>query len=205
MNQGRKQKRVQRAPEKIEESLSYTVEVRDKEGRVLQRISAPSRSYVEQWNQLINLQATQATKTVKDTDGVDQACEPDSNTLKAYAPIGVTAHGIRVGKGTTAVAIDDYALEIPSAEGVGVDQFNHQGMIFSLPAVAAPSCSFTARRTMINNSGATITGVREIGCYIRAENGSALSFLGFRDVLGSGCDVPDGGAITVEYTIGVTV
>ncbi len=199
MNREKKQKRV------LRESLSYTVEVRDKEGRVLYRICAPSRSFVEQWNQLINLQATQATKTVKDTGGVDRACEPDSNTLKANAPITFTNYGIRVGKGSTAVAIDDYALESPLAEGVGVDQLNHQQMIFSLPAVAAPSCSFTARRTMLNNSGATITGVREIGCYLMAKNGAVWYFLGFRDVLGSGCDVPDGGAITVEYTIGVTV
>ncbi|GAJ05789.1 unnamed protein product, partial [marine sediment metagenome] len=65
MKQEKKHK-VQRIPKEIKESLSYTVEVRDKEGRVLQRISAPSRSYVQQWNQLINVHASQAGKIVKD-------------------------------------------------------------------------------------------------------------------------------------------
>ncbi|GAI77408.1 unnamed protein product, partial [marine sediment metagenome] len=49
MNQEKKQKQVQPTSKKVEESLSYAVEVRDKEGRVIQRISAPSRSYVQQW------------------------------------------------------------------------------------------------------------------------------------------------------------
>jgi len=205
MKQEKKQKRVQRAPEKIEESLSYTVEVRDKEGQIIKCISAPSRSYVEQWNQLINLQASQSTKTVKDTGGTDRACEPDARTLRADGVITQVARGIRVGKGTTAVAIDDYALETPLAEGVGVDQLNHQQMIFSLPAVAAPSCSFTARRTMINNSGATISGINEIGCYHESKNGALWYFLGFRDVLPGPVSVPNGGSITVIYTIAATV
>ncbi|GAJ22087.1 unnamed protein product, partial [marine sediment metagenome] len=72
MKQEKKQK-VQRTNKKVEKSLSYTVEVRDKDGRVLQRISAPSRSYVQQWNQILNVQAAQASKTVKDTGGEDRS------------------------------------------------------------------------------------------------------------------------------------
>ena len=64
--------RVQRT-RKLEESLSYTVEVRDKEGRLIQHISAPSRSYVQQWNQILNVQATQANKTIKDIEGNNQS------------------------------------------------------------------------------------------------------------------------------------
>jgi len=202
MKQEKKQKPVQR---KKEESLSYTVEVRDKEGLVIQRISAPSRSYVEQWNQILNVQAAQADKTVKDTDGVSIARAPGANP-RADAPIGYIGYGLRVGKGTTAVGIDDYALESPCGEGTGTDEFNHQAVTFTVPSVVGSTCSFTVKRIMINNSGATITGIREIGCYMTmGVSGSSGLALGFRDVLPSAVYVPHGGSITVTYTIKATV
>lgn len=201
MNQEKKQKRVQPAPEKIE-SLSYTVEVRDKEGRVLQHISAPSRSYVEQWNQLLNIQASGTSKTFKDTEGNDQSQAPTATILIALAPEMQIRYGIRVGKGTTAVAIDDYALESPCGEGTGLDEFNHQASQATEPSVAGSTCSFTIKRTLINNSGATISGIKEIGSYVRVGTYYAL---GFRDVLPSAVYVPNGGAITVTYTFKVTV
>ncbi len=206
MKQGKQQKRVQRIPEELKESLSYTVEVRDKEGRVIQRISAPSRSYVQQWNQLVNVHASQVNKTVKDIDGVDRTVKTYSSTLLANAPISNVDYGLRVGKGTTAVAITDYALETPCGEGTGTDEFNHQLVEFTEPSVAGSTCSFEIVRTMINNSGAAIS-VGEIGCYIIAweDGGGSESFLGFRDVLPSAVDIPDGGSITVTYTIAVTV
>ena len=199
--QEKKQKRVQ--PK--EESLSYTVEVRDKEGRVLQRISAPSRSYVQQWNQLLNVHASQTNKTVKDTGGVDRDINKADITLRTSVAIGFVDGGIRVGKGTTAVVITDYALESPCGEGIGADEFNHQAVEFTAPSVIASTCSFTLTRTMINNSGATISGIKEIGCYHLMEGASNYYALAFRDVLGSPVSIPDGGSITVTYTIAVTV
>ena len=109
---------------------------------------------------------------------------------------------LRVGKGTTAVAIDDYALESPCEEGTGTDEFNHQAMGKTEPSVIGSTCSFTVTRAMVNNSGATISGIREIGSYVR---GYDWYFLGFRDVLGGPVSIPDGGAITVTYTLSVTV
>lgn len=205
MKQEKKQKRIQRAPEKIEESLSYTVEVRDREGRVLQHISAPSRSYVEQWNQLVNILATSGSGYVRDTDDVETEILARDELLDMDAGIGVINHGIRVGKGTTAVAIDDYALETPLGEGTGTDEFNHQAVTFTVPSVVGSTCSFTAKRIMVNNSGATISGIREIGGYLHSWRLVDLYNLGFRDVLPSAVSVPDGGSITVTYTIKVTV
>lgn len=199
-----KQKRVQPTKKK-EESLSYSVEVRDKEGQVIKRISAPSRSYVEQWNQILNVQASQANKTIKDTGGTDRSIVPWGYQPTPDAGIGVITFGLRVGKGTTAVAIDDYALETPLGEGVGLDEFNHQAVTFTEPSVVGSTCSFTVKRIMLNNSGATITGIREIGCYVRGSDGVTRYFLAFRDVLPGGVTVPNGGSITVTYTIAVTV
>jgi len=199
----KQQKRVQPS-KKIEESLSYSVEVRDKEGRIIKRVSAPSRSYVEQWNQLINTKMSDANKTIRDTDGIEQDIVPSAWLFIGTAVIGDITRGIRVGKGATAVAIDDYALETPCGEGTGTDEFNHQAVVFTAPAVVGSTCSFTLKRIMVNNSGATISGIREIGQYLSLTL-VALRGLGFRDVLPSAVTVLDGGSITVIYTIAATV
>ncbi|MBA7713761.1 hypothetical protein ES703_122771 [subsurface metagenome] len=205
MKQVKKQKQVQPTDKKAEESLTYTVEVRDKEGRVIQRVSAPSRSYVEQWNQLVNVQASQANKTIKDTGGVNRTIIPHASNFGYVSGIGDDYMGIVVGKGTTAVAIDDYALESQCVEGTGIDEFNHQATTLTLPAVVGPTSSFTARRILINNSGASISGIREIGAYMVGYDTVVKFFLAFRDVLPSAVYVPHGGSITVTYTIAATV
>ncbi|GAJ15128.1 unnamed protein product, partial [marine sediment metagenome] len=112
--------------------------------------------------------------------------------------------GIRVGKGFTAVAIDDYALESPLGEGIGVDEFNHQACNVAGAVVVGPTCSFTLKRIMVNNSGATISDIREIGAYV-AGYPIWSYYLGFRDVLPGAVSVPHGGSITVTYTLAVTV
>lgn len=91
----------------MKESLSYYVEVSDKTGKIVERIDAPSRSYVQQWNQVINVHARQAASTIKDTDGVNRTVSPADTNLRINSGAGVTSYGIRVGKGATAVAISD--------------------------------------------------------------------------------------------------
>jgi len=203
MNKEKEQKRVL-SSKKTEEGLSYSVEVRDKEGRVIQRVSAPSRSYVRAWNQLLNVQFKYSTDTsIVMTNGNPGSIGYHENNLNCNAAAGIVLYGLRVGKGFTAVDITDYALETPCGEGVGVDEFNHQITAFTLPAVVGTTCSFTIKRILINNSGATISAIREIGMYIRLE--LVWYALGFRDVLPGGVTVPHGGSITVTYTIPVTV
>lgn len=144
--------------------------------------------------------------TVTDTEGVERPCYHPlgASNLRCNGGIGETRYGLLVGKGSDAVTINDYCLQTPLAEGVGVDQLNHQLVEFTTPQTVGSTCSFTIRRAMINNSGATISGVQEFGAYINF-SGSTYYALGFRDVLGTAVDVPDGGAITIEYTVAVTV
>lgn len=199
----------QRRAKVIKESLSFMVEVRDKEGRILQRMAGPSRSFVEQWNKIVAALAMTTnghTIPTKDTAGVTQNGYAASRSLQANAGDGVIDHGIRIGKGSTTVAIDDYALETPCGEGVGADQFEHQVMQFTEPSVAGSTCSFDAKRVMLNNSGSTITGIKEIACYIQfTASAAGKEALGFRDVLPASVYCPDGGTITVIYTIKATV
>lgn len=184
----------------MKESPSYHVEVGDKTGKIVERIDAPSRSYVQQWNQVINVHARQAASTIKDTDGVNRTISPTDTNLRINSGAGVTSYGIQVGKGATAVTISDYRLEAPLAEGTAPDQLTHLAMLSTPPSIVGPECSFSITRAMVNNSSATITGIREIGAYMRMGSYYGLAF---RDVLPGSFSIPDGGAITVTYTLKV--
>ena len=190
---------------KIEEGLSYEVVVRDKHGKVLKRIAVPSRSYVRAWNQCLYVLNRHTSYTITDTDGTGRSISYSSSVLRANAGAGEIGYGIRVGKGTTPVTINDYALEAPCGEGSGPDQFLHQAMAASSPVVSGTDCSFWLRRVMVNNSGSTISGIREIGCYVMMKYSPAYYGLGYRDVLPNPVSIPDGGSITVTYTLKVTV
>ena len=190
---------------KLKEGLSYEVVVRDRHGRVLERVAAPSRSYVSAWNQCLYVLNRHTGYTITDTGGTGRYVSYSSSVLRANAGAGEIGYGIRVGKGTTPVTINDYALEAPCGEGTGPEQFLHQAMAASTPAVAGPDCSFWLRRVMVNNSGSTISGIREIGCYVMMKYDPRYYALGYRDVLPGSVSIPDGGSITVTYTLKVTV
>ena len=190
---------------KITEGLSYEVITRDRFGRILKRVSAPSRSYVNAWNQCLYVLNRHTSYSIIDTSGVSRSISYSSSVLRANAGAGEIGYGLRVGKGTTPVTINDYALEAPCGEGTGFDQFLHQAMATSAPTVAGSDCSFWHRRVMVNNSGSTISGIWEIGCYVLMKYSPAYYGLGYRDVLPGSVSVPDGGSITVTYTLKVTV
>ena len=188
-------------PEQLTESLSYEVVVTDREGREIFREGGPSHSYTELWNKVINAHARTGSNTIKDTGAVDRTVGKSSSNLRASAGVGNVNFGIRVGKGSTPVDISDYALETPVDEGTGVDQLSHHEVQYSQPVVSAPDCSFTIWRVMFNNTGSTVGGIREIGCYVIMGSWYGLAF---RDVLAGPASIPDGGAITVTYTLKVT-
>ena len=188
----------------LQESLSYEVVVRDRRGKVLERIVAPSRSYVSAWNQLLNVLNAHTGKYITDVDGASQYISYSSSVLRASAGAGDISYGTRIGKGTTPVSINDYALESACGEGTGVDQFLHQAMAAGSPGVVGADCSFWQRRVMVNNSGSTISGIQEIGCYVMMKYSPQYIGLGYRDVLPGPVSIPDGGSITITYTLKVT-
>ena len=193
----------------FEPGLSYKVELTDKDGRVIQREEGPSHSYVRQWNEILHLQAAAiyigGGGTVKMTDGSTESNAYYSvRSFRCDAGIGVDRSGLRVGKDSTPVSIHDYTLGAPIAEGTGLHQLQHQLTYFTGPSVAGSTLSFTMQRSFVNHSGAPVSGIQEIGSYIEF-TGSMLGrvALGFRDVLGSSFSIPDGGSITVTYTLKV--
>lgn len=186
-------------------TLYYSVEARDRYGKLLKREKRKSRSYVQQWNELVCVQAGRKTSfSIKDIDGVDQAVNYDEGNFYMTGQLNVTNWGIVVGTGVTAVTISDYALAALCANGTGENQLLYLEGTVADAAVVGSDCSFTNTRIALNNSGATIT-VGEIGVHVVGTTNGSDYFLVIRDVLASSIEVPDGGAITVVYTIKVTV
>ena len=188
-------------PEHLTEALFYEVVVNDKEGREVFREGGPSRSYTELWNKVVNAHARQGANTIKDTGGVDRTVGKTSSNLRASAAAGNTSYGIRVGRGNTPVDISDYALGNPVDEGTGPGQLSHHEQQWTTPVESAPDCSFNIWRVMFNNTGNIVSGIREIGCYVVMGSWYGLAF---RDVLAGAASIPDGGAMTVTYTLKVT-
>lgn len=190
----------------LQTKLYYTVESRDKKGKLLRRFTRRSRSFLKQWNQLVYVHWSQTSNyKIKDILGVENDTDSNSRTMDCLSGIGYDNVGLVCGTGDTAVTISDYQLETQIAEGTGAGQLEHQAPSFTAPAVVGSECSFTYRRVFINSSGATIT-VKEIGIYCMAYDGTTpYQVMDVRDVLTSSIDVPDGGSLTVTYTVKAVV
>jgi hypothetical protein len=187
----------------MKETLLYRVEVRDRQGELVKELEAPSRSFVCAWNQGLYVLNRHTGYNIIDTGGTARYISYSSSVLRASAGVGEINYGIRIGKGSVPVTINDYALATPCGEGTGADQFLHQAMSSASPVVNGSEISFWVRRVMVNNSGSTISGIREIGCYVITKYSPLYCSLGYRDVLPGPVSVPDGGSITVTYTLKV--
>ncbi len=186
----------------MKHELWYSVVVRDRHGKVISRERRRSRSFLKQWNQLVYVHLCGVSQNITRTDGTPAGISSQVDDFAMNAAAGITTYGIRVGTGNTPVAIDDYALDTAIAEGTGAGQMEHLICTVATSVVAAPSCSFVVSRSIVNNSAAEIT-VREAGIYMRmmaAHHGCAT-----RDIFGTPQAVPIGGAITVDWTLKVTV
>ncbi|MBA7567759.1 hypothetical protein ES708_09476 [subsurface metagenome] len=188
----------------MKRELWYSVVVRDRHGKVISREHRKSKSFLKAWNQLVYVQMKSEVtgESIVDTDGVSQSITAHTYNFAMNAAAGTITYGIRVGTGNTPVAIDDYALDAPIAEGTGVDEMNHLVCTVATSVVAAPSCSFLVSRAITNNSGSEIT-VREAGIHAIMKVG--VVGLITRDVFVTPQAVPNGGTITIDWTLQVTV
>jgi len=190
----------------MKHELWYSVVVRDRQGKVLSRERCRSRSFLKAWNQLMFAQVCDlegaAYGTIKATDGsVGYGyAEARNFRVESHGSYG----GIFCGTGDTPVAIDDFELEGLIAEGAGPGQFNYSGMSTVTAATLDGShCQFGVSRSPVNNSGNPIT-VKEVGIHTSFYVSTTQKWmLAIRDVLETPQEVPNGGAITVDYTLEV--
>lgn len=201
------------------------IEVRDKDGKVIQRLKQRSHSWVRNAYNLMfcQLGAVNADDAIfgagylnaKDLAGTVRYGDfvyflafrySYSNEAPGFGyrgAAGVDTHGILVGSGTDAESFEDYVLQTLISDGTGAGQISYvEG--------EAPSLTYTAgtktwkvehARYFNNNSGDTIS-VNELllvaECAIQAgEYKLAMA----RDKLASAVNVPDTGQLKVTYTI----
>ena len=206
----------------------WTFEVRDKEGRLIQRHQQRSHSWVRNaYNHLFsNMCAKNATGisfgagqvNFKTMAGVvrgatNQGSSIGSSTYEGAtygvrAPLATSAWGILVGSGTDAESFEDYALQTQIVHGTGSGQLSHV-------ATGVHSVSYTAGtktlqdeliRYFNNNSGAGID-VNEVGmfCYFVTPFAvSHESILFARDHLSATVTVANTGQLKVTYTLELT-
>lgn len=180
--------------------------VTDKNGRVISRQRRrKSHSFVQGWNWAVCAQflgqssPSPALGTVKNTVGGNVSLRTCGSPFRCNAGAGVTSTGIRVGTDNTLVAITDYALKAPMGQGTGPGQMEHQSQTFTWEGVAGNICSFQTERVIVNNSGDQVN-VREAAIYMTVFYPTAATEIcACRDLISQ--DVPDGGSVTVTYTI----
>ena len=178
--------------------LLYEVIVRDKHGKVIDREAGESRSWLTAYNELMFGAFNSQNVTITDITGTPESV-PGNGYYSFWCKGGanVDYQGIVIGTDATAVTISDYKLAAQIAHGAGSGQMNHLGTVITSPTVSATESYYTLTRQIINLSGASIT-VREIGIYGR---GGTVYFCYVRDVLGAEKVIPDGGSVTVIYTV----
>ena len=198
---------MRRGKSHTEIELLLALRVVDKNGKVISRQRRRrSHSYVQGWNWAVCAQFLGQSNpspplgSVRNTAGSYVNLRTSGSPFRCNASAGTTNIGIRVGVDNTPVAITDYALKVPIAQGTGSGRMEHQSQTFNFIGVVGNICSFQTERVIVNNSGAQIN-VREAAIYIMAFRypTTGAEICASRDLISQ--DVPDGGSITVTYTI----
>jgi hypothetical protein len=185
--------------------LFYKVIVRDAHGKLISRERRVSRSFVRQWNDVIWAQVTGGSGYIKRIDGNDTwgIAPIDANLNMTSVAGNEDKESIVIGTGNTAVSISDYALAASISHGTAAGAMVYQAAAVNASVVAAPNCGFVVERAFVNNSGGEIT-VRESAIYVRMKGPTYYGYACVvRDVFAVAQAVPDGGSISVSYTIRV--
>jgi hypothetical protein len=188
-------------------------EVRDKNGKLLQKGKFPAKSWVgnivcllsaifSSWATSTSGYATGSRADLIDTSGTTRPLGFGATgagiTFGACAPAGEITAGIVVGSSDTPVSIGQYALIGLIGHGTGSGQLQYQASTVE-PLSKNTTWLFRIIRTFTNGSGATVT-VREIGLYVKIGSGGQTCMFA-RDVPTSPINISNGSTLTVRYII----
>lgn len=200
---------------KVTVSVSYSLVVRDKSGKVIQEVKKPAKSFVRYFMDLLKALMTSGVATVTDINGATKSIHMyyyDASNYFEKMDIrggdGESRYGIVVGNGTTTPSPADNKLASQIPHGDADGQLHYKDTTVGDVVVNGNEVSFEITRDFLNN-GSVSVDVNEIGlqAYIRSyEEGSVqdVYVMLIRDVLGSTVSVPAGATLTVKYKIKVT-
>lgn len=179
----------------------------DRDGRVIsRRRRRKAHSFVQGylWAACANIVSTVvAFGPVLDVNDASVNLRNRQGPLTCNGVLATPDPGIRIGTGNSEVRVSQNKLDAVIAEGSGAGQMNHQAQTWVFTGVSGSQAYFTMTRSFINNSGSTIS-VREAGMHVPVFEGVfSYYLLACRDLASH--DVPDGGAVTLTYTIRITL
>ena len=206
----------------------WTLEVFDKDGKLLQRHHQRSHSWTRNaynwmFAQLASKCGTDAVfgagnLNLKDTGGtirngaypVSHRGDQDGDTPAAnydiLTPAANIDKGILVGSGLNAESFEDFVLQTPIAEGVGAGQLNAVASNNHDISYGALVLKDEQVRYFNNNSGGDVS-INEVALVDGMCVGSSVSHYDVamaRDHLGVTVTVPDTGQVKVTYTVQLT-
>jgi len=196
----------------MKRELWYKAIVQDHDGKLLSQEERKSRSFLGLWNKIIWTQMTGASYPALMVTDINGSGWPLGVGTSGYnfrmnAGAEDPSMGIVIGTSNTPVDVSDYRMGALIAQGLGAGQMDYMAMVINASVVADPNCDFFMSRQMANNSGGLIT-VRESGIYVMMERSLSPFWTAYgcvvRDIFSTSQDVPDGGGITIEYTLRIT-
>lgn len=180
--------------------------VTNSDGVITDTQLVPMKSFVGNFDKLIamwyQLSNSGVTSVVR-KDGTSATPNVTNNIWLINASLASSVFGIVVGTGSTAVDLDDYALNFQLVQGTSTNQLYHQAVLFDTLVVSGSSCIIKPKRVFNNLSSGSLT-VSEIAMYV-SNGGSANIICIARDVLDIPISVGTGSQIQVSYPIKITV
>jgi len=197
---------------RVNVQVSFELEVRDKTGKLLKKVSGVSRSFVSNFLQWLLTGFISTPYSFKDRTGTDRevlthisaqsGVDVEFTNMDVRGPADDVNYGILVGYGTTSPVPGDYDLETPAPNS----ELKAYETELQEWGVSGNETYATFRRVFENVSGVDKT-ISELGLaakYYRkvgTDERGPWYFLLIRDVLATAQTVPAGATVTVRYKI----
>jgi len=151
----------------MQPEILLKIEKINSRGVIIGRETYPAKSLVAGFIGMLNIQLAQAYVSIIDITNTSRSAANYAGNFDMRAALNISTYGILAGTGTNAVAIGDYKLQTPITHGTGAGQLQHSSVENNtLLTVDANNAYFEMRRTLTNNSGATIT-IKEVAIYAK--------------------------------------
>jgi hypothetical protein len=180
------------------------LELRDKDGKLLEKRKFPSHTYVVPFFTLLDAHFAVRDMVITKIDGTSAATSI-GNTYAAWdfqvnAGYGDTSKGIVIGTSDFPYSPTQYKLQSIISHGSSSGQMLYSVQTIDQPQMVTDGYRLVLSRVFTNVSGASIT-VKEIGVYMTAYNVGSLMMA--RDVI-TPVIVANGQSLTVRYIISIT-
>lgn len=193
------------------------IEVRDRNGVLLQRMEQRSESFVqnfavlmssaEQEGAITNGLTDAGTNTIAaTTTSTKTSATPTGGWLGTVATAGAMTLGMAVGTGTSAPTTSDGILTTPIANGNGAGQLAYGAETYTNPSSTSGTTTWVDARLFTNNSGGTI-GITEVGLFgaIQSASSGTGPVMILHDKLPSTVNLLNTTSTTGSYTFSTSV